>query len=307
MFGIITIALGEKRYIRMAKMLALSLKETNPAIQRAIVSDAPPEEFTGLFDTYIPYDKNDGTGISSKLYLDKYSPFDETFFIDADCLVVKPLDEVIALSRKHKFVVFGGQINSGDWYMDVAAMCKRFELYSLPLFNGGTYYYNDNQLATAIYGSARSLAKDYASLGFTEFRGSINEEPLVSVAMAMNGIEAVDDKGIGMRTPIGIIGPLKIDVLNQKCAFNKEGEQVEPAIIHFAGSHAESFHYKRETLKLSIAAVIPFMNRKLISLMVNIVANTRYAVFVFAKRIAKLIIRGQKFNFSNPLPMFSNN
>ena len=168
--GIITIALGEKRYLDMAKMLALSLIQTNPGIQRAIVSDAGQEQFTGLYDIYIPYDQALGKGLSNKLHLDKYSPFEETLFIDADCLVCGHLDEMIDLCRKHPFVVFGGQINSGDWYMNVADMCRKFNLSSIPLFNGGTYYFNDKTIATNIFKKARERAVDYKKLGFTEFR-----------------------------------------------------------------------------------------------------------------------------------------
>ncbi|MDP9077363.1 MAG: hypothetical protein M3O71_08080 [Bacteroidota bacterium] len=306
MLGIITIALGEKRYIEMAKMLALSLIHTNPGIKRAIVSDAGELEFTGLYDTYIPYDRGLGKGLSNKLYLDKYSPFQETLFIDSDCLVFTSLDAMIDLSRRYPFVVFGDQITSGDWYMDVAAMCKKFSLPSVPLFNGGTYYFNDKVVAANIYDKARELAENYKTLGFTEFRGSINEEPLVSVAMAINHVDAVDDKGIGMRTPIGLIGPLKIDVLNKQCSFNKQGEHVEPAIMHFAGSYAIAFHYKRETAKLKMARSLPFINKKLLSFVVNSAFNLPYGFLVFFKRIVKTILRKEKFDFSNTLPAFSN-
>jgi hypothetical protein len=306
MLGILTIALGEKRYIEMAKMLALSLIQTNPGIKRAIVSDAERSEFASLYDTYIPYDTTLGKGLNNKLYLDQYSPFEETLFIDADCLVFNSLDDMINLSRRHPFVVFGDQIESGDWYMDVAEMCKKFGLASIPLFNGGTYYFNDKAIAAEIYNKARELAESYKALGFTEFRGSINEEPLVAVAMAINNIEAVDDKGIGMRTPIGLIGPLKIDVLNKKCSFNKEGEHVDPAIMHFAGSYADAFHYKREVAKLKMAHRFPFLNKKLISVIVNLTFNLPYSSFVFIKRIMKVILRKEKFDFSNILPAFSN-
>jgi hypothetical protein len=31
-----------------------------------------------------------GSGVVQKLYLDRYSPFDETLFIDSDCLLYGP-------------------------------------------------------------------------------------------------------------------------------------------------------------------------------------------------------------------------
>lgn len=306
MLGIITIAMGDKKYIRMAKMLALSLMQTNPGIRRAVVTDAADGEFDGYFDLCIPADAGLGPGLIHKLQLDRYSPFEETLFIDSDCLVFDSLDEMIGLCRQHSFVVFGGQISSGEWYMDVAEMCGKFGLGSIPLFNGGTYYFNDKKLAANVYSRARELAQGYSAMGFRDFRGSINEEPVIAVAMAMNNIKAVDDGGKGMRTPIGIIGPLKIDILNRKCVFNKEGDEVAPAVLHFPGSHTDAFHYRRETAKLRLMRSLPSLNRTFASRAVNLVYNGPYGIAVFIKRILKTIIRRQKFDFSNSLPVFSN-
>jgi hypothetical protein len=306
MRGIITIAHGDKRYIEMAKMLALSLKLTNPGIARAIISDLSKEEFDGLYDHYIPYNPAYGKGLSQKLYLDQYSPFDETLFIDSDCLVIDSLDSTFKLCGDHSFAVFGDQITSGDWYMDVAKMCQKFNLASIPLFNGGTYYFKKNDTTTKIYEQARKLHEQYGELGFHDFRGSINEEPLVAVAMAMNGVEAVDDKGAAMRTPIGLVGPFEIDVLNGKCNFNKEGIGVQPAIVHFSGAFSTAFHYKREVCKLKSIHTLPFLNKKLASFLVNSAYDIPYAGYVFFKRITKALLRREKFDYSNPLPVFSN-
>ncbi|MGZ3751744.1 MAG: hypothetical protein ACXVB0_02075 [Mucilaginibacter sp.] len=306
MLGILTLAQGEKRYIDMAKMLALSLIGTNPGIKRAVISDAPEDEFKGFYDIYIPYNPDFGPGLNQKLFLDKYSPFSETIFIDSDCLVFNKLDTMIELCQEHPFVVFGDQISSGEWYMDVAEMCKKFNLPSIPLFNGGTYYFKNTDVTFNIYDQARQLKERYDELGFIKFRGSINEEPLIAVSMAINNIEAVDDAGIGMRTPIGIIGSLKIDVLNSVCAFNKEEVFVEPAILHFPGSYASAFHYKREVRKLKLAHKISFLNKRSASFIVNLTSNTPYAMLVFCKRVLKVMIRGEKFEFKNRLPVFSN-
>jgi hypothetical protein len=306
MLGILTIAQGQKRYIDMAKILALSLKLNSPGIKRAIVTDAPEYEFNGYYDICIPYEPAYGNGLNQKLYLDKYTPFGETLFIDSDCLVVKPLDETIRLCAKYEFAVFGGQVTSGEWYMDVAAMRTRFGLPSLPMFNGGTYYFRQSEVVSNIYNKSRELREKYNEHGFTGFRNSINEEPVMAVAMALNHVEAVDDKGIGMRTPIGIEGALKMDILKQKCRFNKEGEIVEPAIVHFSGGYASQFHYKRETAKLKFIKNFSFLNKSMASAIVNLYFNVPYAILVFFKRITKMVLRKQKFDFSNTLPVYSN-
>ncbi|HTH81508.1 MAG TPA: hypothetical protein VL490_01150 [Mucilaginibacter sp.] len=290
----------------MAKMLAISLIQVNPTIKRAIVTDASEAELNDLFDIIIPYNANFGSGLNQKLHLELYSPFEETLFIDADCLVCKPLQPLLQLCQKHSFVVFGTQINSGEWYMDVSNMCKQFQLSSIPLFNGGTYYFKKNDLTAKIFSKARELKEKYLELGFMPFHDSINEEPLIAVSMAINQVNAVNDWGTGMRTPIGLCGTMQIEVLMGKCNFNKEGEIVSPAIIHFAGSYAQAFHYKREITKLKMWYLLPFLPPKFISLLVNMIKNIPYAIFVFIKRLAKMILRGEKYDFGVVLPVFSN-
>ncbi len=305
--GIITIAQGSNRYIEMAKMLAFSLIQTNPDIKRAVISDAPETEFEGLFDIYIPYNSSYGDGFSQKLCLDKYSPFEETLFIDADCLVVKSLNDAIRFFKPHQFAVFGDQISTGEWYMDVAAMCKKFNVPSIPLFNGGVYYFKRGETATNIYTTAREIRDQYFQIEIDDFRGSMADEPLMAIAMAINKVEAVDDQALIMRTPIGINGALKIDVLNEVCAFDKQGEKAEPAIMHFAGAYSIAFHYKREIAKLKLLKVsTPLLNKKLVSLFINGTYNVSYGSYVFCKRVLKVILRGEKFDFTNWLPIYSN-
>lgn len=306
MTGIVTIAVGKRRYIDMARSLAMSLIVTNPGIPRAVISDAPESELTDLFDIYIPYDPSYGSGFMQKLNLDLYTPFEKTIFIDADSLSVGSLTDTMALCDPHSFVVFGGKINSGEWYMDVAQICKRFNVPSIPLFNGGVYYFKNDRVVKNIFATARKLRDQYAEIGMENFRGMLADEPLIAVAMALNRVEAVDDKGSGMRTPIGMTGPLKVDVLNEVCAFNKDGMIVEPAIMHFAGDFAEYFHYKRECAKLRVSHKFSFLNKRVVSFFVNLAYNTSYASYIFAKRIAKIILRRQKFDFSIGLPVFPN-
>lgn len=306
MFGVITIAHGPKRYIDMAINMAISLKFHNPSIQCAIVTDVAQETVKEYFDYYIPIKSEYGLGLNQKLYLHEYSPFEETLFIDADCLVVKPLTGYYSLCIEHDFVILGSQINSGEWYMDVSAMCKRFNVSDIPLFNGGTYYFKKGAITNRVYADAIKMIDNYQQLGFAPFRGGINEEPLVSVSMALNGIKAVEDPGFGMSTPIGIVGVLEIDCLLGKSFFNKQGENVNPSIVHFCGAFANGFHYKREVVKLRLIRKFPFLKPLLISLVVNSYKNAYYASLVFVKRVAKRILRKEKFDFNTILPVYSN-
>src|SRR6478609_7538916 len=92
---------GPDRYIRQAEALALSLKLHMPGIPLAVVSD---QDLRGtLFDISVPLDRSNPSGIISKLDIYKYSPFNETLFIDSDCLVSRPFPEELEEIRKFDF------------------------------------------------------------------------------------------------------------------------------------------------------------------------------------------------------------
>ena len=48
-----------------------------------------------------------------KLHLDAYTPFDETLYIDADCLAVAPVAPLFALFADVPVGVVGGPIRDG--------------------------------------------------------------------------------------------------------------------------------------------------------------------------------------------------
>ena len=149
------------------------------------------------------------------------------------------------------------KISDGDFAGDVAAMCKQVGVEAIPRFNGGMYYFDKSEAAGAIFETAREIMGRYDQHGLTPMaRGFASDEPVVAMALAAHGIEAIDDRGTTMRTPIGIRGPLRIDVLAGYCAFDKEGMDVSPAIAHFADWRSRGFHYNREASKLYLKLVI---------------------------------------------------
>ena len=100
----------------------------------------------------------------------------------------------------------------------------------------------------------------------------------MGMALAKHGIEALDDGGTTMRTPIGMRGELDIDVLRGYCSFDKDGQYVSPRIMHFAGSWTRGFRYRRETLKLVLHRRLSFVPPTVISLVINTATNLPYEV-----------------------------
>src|SRR5947209_1532459 len=212
--GIITVAFGSERYLRMARLLAESLDLHAPDLPRALVTDSTDRKLTALYDYVLPYQPEWGKGWLYKLHLNDCSPFRETLYIDCDCIVVGGLDHIWRLFADIPFGVEGRQVSDGEFVGDVAERCSSLGVESIPRFNGGMYYFDDSDAAAAVFDTARGLMSRYDELGLQPHaRGISNDEPVVSMALATHGIRAVDDGGTTMRTPIDIRGPLHIDVL----------------------------------------------------------------------------------------------
>ena len=93
--GYITLATGPRQYLEMAINLLLSLKHNDPKREVCLVIDEGrklPPEYEKLVD-HVAYlsPKNGFHGCLNKLRVHELSPFDETMFVDADCLLVKTM------------------------------------------------------------------------------------------------------------------------------------------------------------------------------------------------------------------------
>ncbi len=251
--GILTLAFGKPKFIEMAKALAWSLNLHVPTVPRAIVTDSNDAELAGLFGQRIDYRPEYGSNVRQKMYIDQYSPFDETLFIDSDSLVVRSLDSFWKVFAEVPFGTSGDRLlraGETDAFLDVDYLLNRFGFDSLPKFNGGIYYFKRNAESAALFATARDLMAKSAEFKFKEFRNDgPNDEALYSVAMAIHGLKLIDMGNVGMWTPINAESPLTVDIPHGICTFVKKGRQVTPDVIHFAG-FTGSFIYLRECSKL---------------------------------------------------------
>jgi hypothetical protein len=302
--GVLTIAHGKKEYIELAKFLALSLELHNPGIKKAIVTDSTDQELRSLFDVVVPVNPDYGKGFLQKLHICDYTPFEETMFIDADCLCSGNIDFLWELFKGHDVSVIGRQVTEGSLFgFSMEDIRKALPLQYVIAFNGGIYYFRKNETARAVFASANDLKDKYNSLRLVTVRGEVADEPLMSLAMGLHHQVPVNDSGKGMYTPVGQTGQFKMDVLKGFCQFEKEGRNVKPAIMHFGFGYTRAFHYRREKwkLKLHCYAHLP---KVLASAMVNVFSNPVYMIYVFIYRIMKSVFKGVKFKMSPTMPMF---
>lgn len=268
--AVITLALGPAIYRAMAITLARSIRRWHAPgeLSFTLVTDDPAPLPPDLADVHLQVLRPAelGVGFQTKLHLDRLAPAAHTLFIDADCLVYGPLDPVFDKFSGRPVATLGGSMAEGDWFGDVAALCRRLGVACIPKFNGGLYYLEPGAVATAVYTRARELAGRYDELGLVRLRGLPNDELLMASAMALHGLAAVPDDGTVMADPQACPGPLRTNVLRgRRRLVNPPPPSplhrawypfgiVQPVIVHFLGHHVHSAHYRAEAARLRLAA-----------------------------------------------------
>lgn len=267
---IITIATGKKLFVDLAANLARSFLLWHPQtdIQFRVVTDQPgliPADLRDKIDIYTIKPGEFGKGFSSKLYLDKFATDGQTLFIDSDCLIFDRIDFLFDRFKGHQVSVVGNYISDGEWFGDIKYIVNKFKLPHIPKFNGGIYYLEQGEIASAVYQTARDLEEQYDDIGFIRLRNRPNDEVLMALAMQIHQQQPITDDGTIMSDPQACPGGYKIDVLrgnrwllNPPVAHPMHQAwypftKVSPVIVHFLGYYTLEYPYRREVFRLKKA------------------------------------------------------
>jgi hypothetical protein len=207
-----------------------------------------------------------GLGFSTKLHLDKLSVDGQSLFIDSDCLVYGNLDFVFEKFKEHSVSVIGNYIATGEWFGDIGAICKQFNIQHMPKFNGGIYYLEKGKIADEVFQTARSLEKRYDEIGFVRLRDRPNDEVLMALAMELHLQAPIDDDGSILAEFVNFQSGVKSDLLNGVAElYNDPGNPAyqekwhltlaQPAIVHFLGYHNQVMPYIKEVKQLKYVLV----------------------------------------------------
>lgn len=225
-----------------------------------ITTDLPqylPEDVKG-YTQIIQLKPNElGVGFSPKLHLDKLAPQGQTLFIDSDCLIYGNLLPLFAKFKGHYVSVVGDYISSGEWFGDVAVVCKKYNVGHLPKFNGGIYYLENGPIAAKVYKTARELEKQYDEIGFVRLRGRPNDEVLMALAMQLNNQQPINDDGSILAEFVNFQSGIKSDLLKGKAELYNDPIHhnyqknwpltiSKPLIVHFLGHHNQISPYIKE-------------------------------------------------------------
>jgi hypothetical protein len=202
-----------------------------------------------------------GEGFSPKLHLDKIAPEGQTLFIDSDCLVYGNLVEVFEKFNGHHVAVTGTYISGGEWFGDIKSICAKMGIFRLPKFNGGVYYLEKSEKATAVYQKARDLEPHYDEIGFVRLRGRPNDEVLLALAMELNHEKPITDDGSILAEFVNFQSGIKSNLLKGEVTlYNNPAHpqynsgwpltSAKPLIVHFLGHHNQLMPYVKEAKQL---------------------------------------------------------
>jgi hypothetical protein len=294
--GLITIAYGPEKYIRMARALALSYRRQNQLKPFAIVTDdSNAKGLANYFDVVIPLNSIYGLGVVQKLHLDRYSPFDETLFVDSDCIFYKSPERIWRLYAGKDFSVRGWRYLTGlteyekkrpyEFVQNTPDFLRKNNITRLPHFNSGVVFFKKSETASNVFINARSVYEQRKTLGLVSFKNApIADEPAFGVAMEICGVEMDPwDNHEGMETAINIECVYSINVLTGEAKFRKNGD-CDPVLIHFNVDAQDGTTYNREVCRLE------FENYRFGSLYVGVALSVRFWALLM-KRVKRFFMR----------------
>lgn len=184
-FGIITLAMGEYHQ-DLALVLLESLRRYMPNTKVAVIADSRLEYLGQYFDEVIPLNESYGKSLKQKVYLNEYSPFDKTMFIDADVIALRPFQEYVddfigrdlSFATSHGFTISMEQKKQDRWMSDPKLFGKKLGVSERMFFPHGGVYCWDREKGQKIFEKAREIYGTFSEeCGLVRFGDwSFNEE-----------------------------------------------------------------------------------------------------------------------------------
>jgi hypothetical protein len=248
-FGVLTLATRDD--YRKAIGLALSMRVSNPGTQVAVAcAPALRPLLSPHFDHVV--DEMPGLrGFVHKVYLDHYSPFDDTFFLDADVLVFRDLGPMVEQWSDQSYNVCGRYMTDGVTGQGFDRKKVREKLGSdrLVVIDGAGHAYFRKPGCYRVFDLAREVTANYAH--YVGGRVRYADEEVMSIVMTMLGIEPREYGDFFSRFLSAVPGTLDIDASAARCELVERStrQRMCPYMMHFAANEGP-FTYTRELQRL---------------------------------------------------------
>ncbi len=262
--GFVTIATGDDRYYSLALYLLESYRYTSAQpLPFAILCDRE-NEITEQFDRVILM-SNPTHSYIDKLRLGEYLPFDETVFIDADCLAYSDLNGLFDIFHDATDVSCLGMTeplaeqNNGwfsllsfpesahlDGHIITREEAKKRIPYCVGL-HGGMLYMRKSKLTGEVFRDALSFAEDYSFYRFRLFRKPA-DEPVLALSMALHNCLPIPYERFELTCFWTVKNP-KLDMYHQK-AHRIDGIPIR--LLHWGTKNTKTPIYKKQITQLHL-------------------------------------------------------
>ena len=205
--GVITLAIP-KDY-KKAIALALTLKEHTPKLPISIVCpEVLKSEVEPFFDQVI-IERSDLKGFEHKLYLDEYSPYEKTFFFDADILIIKDIMPIIDKWVGSAYAVRGKLATKGvsSFGLDREHTLALLKKEQFSVIDGAGHAYFEKPACKEVFDLARVILTEYPKYQADRFA----DEDALGIAMTILGISPKENDGFLGSPCCSINNSFKID------------------------------------------------------------------------------------------------
>lgn len=197
--GYITLATGPRQYLEMAVNLLLSLKYNDPKRQTCLVIDEGatlPDEYKHVVDHVAYLAPREGFhGCLNKLRIHELSPFDESMFVDSDCILVKnDMDRHWAKFKSDGFNIAGSKVTQGHWYdFDIQKVIQEIGIPYMVKMNSGVFYFKRGEATNDFFRTAETLVSRHKNLlgSFHRNRIQLADEPFIGAALGIRQISPI--------------------------------------------------------------------------------------------------------------------
>lgn len=254
--GFITLATGSEKYYKLARNMLLSYRLFCPnPMPFAIMCDRE-NEYTALFDQVILLEN------PSNSYWDKFellvrAPFDETIFVNSDCLAYADWNvywDYFADADDFTGCGTNYPIESEKGLFQQGAVDKFNDLvHWKPDIHGGLYFIRRGETCNAVYRDCQYICQHIDRFQWPDYCAPNGDEPILCIAMAANNCHASDADPRNYGIPWEVT-QMSVDLFTGKCCYATEWHPLteEGRMIHWSVRYCSKPLYLFELGKLEI-------------------------------------------------------
>ncbi len=254
--GFVTIATGSEFYYQLAKNLLLSYRlHSKEPMPFAIMCDRE-NEYTALFDQVIVLEHPQNS-FWDKFQLLIHAPFDETIFIDADCLAYDDLNQYWDyFSSAGDFSGCGTNYpidsDRGLFFLGHLGPYEG-KVHWKPVICGGLYFIRKGPICEDLYKECLNICELYDTFPWPDYCAPRADETVLCLAMAVHGLRASDADPRNYGIPWEAT-QMTFDIFTGTCQYATEWHSLvkQGRLIHFSAQACRKPRYITEVEKMYI-------------------------------------------------------